>query len=142
MPTCLRPGPGPRDTPVRGVLLTDAEFDHTIGLLILREGSPLTIYATAPVLDTLANDFPVRGLLSHYADLSWREVATDVSFALGQRLRVTAVATGRKPPRYVREPNPSDDCFSFNRTKLSLPTRRKPLAQEETGFGISDRIGR
>ncbi|MFD2419832.1 pyrroloquinoline quinone biosynthesis protein PqqB [Amycolatopsis pigmentata] len=106
---CLHPGPGPRDTPVAGVLLTDAEFDHTIGLLILREGSPLTVYATAPVLDTLADVFPVRDLLSDYADLSWRQVTTDVSFTLDQRLRVTAFATGRKPPRYVREPKPGHD---------------------------------
>jgi pyrroloquinoline quinone biosynthesis protein B len=105
----LHPGPGARDTPVAGVLLSDAEFDHTIGLLILREGSPLSVYGTAPVLDTLARDFPVRDLLTDYAPLSWHEIETGVSFDLDERVRVTAFATGRKPPRYVREPKPSDD---------------------------------
>ncbi|HET6504798.1 MAG TPA: pyrroloquinoline quinone biosynthesis protein PqqB [Amycolatopsis sp.] len=105
----LHPGPGTRDTPVAGVLLSDAEFDHTIGLLILREGSPLTVYATAPVLDTLANDFPVRELLSDYASLSWQEIGGGVSFDLDEGLRVTAFATGKKPPRYVRRPKPSDE---------------------------------
>ncbi|GLY65531.1 pyrroloquinoline quinone biosynthesis protein PqqB [Amycolatopsis taiwanensis] len=105
----LHPGPGPRDTPVAGVLLSDAEFDHTIGLLILREGSPLTVYGTAPVLGTLANDFPVRDLLADYAALSWHEIESGVGFDLDGRLRVTAFPTGRKPPRYVREPKAFDD---------------------------------
>jgi pyrroloquinoline quinone biosynthesis protein B len=69
----LHPGPGPRDTPLAGVLLTDAEVDHTVGLLLLREGSALTVYGTAVVLEALADRFPVRDLLHDYADWSWCE---------------------------------------------------------------------
>lgn len=105
---CLHPGPGPRETPVAGVLLSDAEFDHTIGLLVMREGSPFTVYGTAPVLDTLASDFPVRHLLADYADLTWRRIERDVPVELDPRLTVTPFATGRKPPRYVRSPRDSD----------------------------------
>ena len=39
----LYPGPALRQTPVRGVLLTDAELDHTLGLLVLREGTSLEV---------------------------------------------------------------------------------------------------
>lgn len=49
----LAPGPGPRQTPVRGVILTDAEFDHTLGLFSLRQAESLDIYATAVVIESL-----------------------------------------------------------------------------------------
>jgi pyrroloquinoline quinone biosynthesis protein B len=51
-PPELHPGPGLRETPIRGVVLTSAELDHTIGLLTLREASALSVYATPQVLAT------------------------------------------------------------------------------------------
>jgi pyrroloquinoline quinone biosynthesis protein B len=97
----LHPGPEIRATPVAGVLLTDAEFDHTIGLLMLREESTLTVYGTAPVLDALTTWFPVRDLLSDYARLSWSRIELGTPLDLDDRLRVTAFRTGSKAPRYV-----------------------------------------
>jgi pyrroloquinoline quinone biosynthesis protein B len=97
----LHPGPEIRTTPVAGVLLTDAEFDHTIGLLMLREESSLTVYGTYPVLEALTRSFPVRELLSDYADFSWSSVETGKPLDLDDRLRVTAFMTGSKAPRYV-----------------------------------------
>ncbi|WP_020661100.1 pyrroloquinoline quinone biosynthesis protein PqqB [Amycolatopsis benzoatilytica] len=97
----LHPGPGIRQTPVAGVVLTDAEFDHTIGLLMLREESSLTVYGTYPVLEALHLWFPVRELLSDYADLSWSEVQVGKPVELDDRVRVTAFLTGSKAPRYV-----------------------------------------
>ncbi|MGW4490148.1 pyrroloquinoline quinone biosynthesis protein PqqB [Amycolatopsis sp. NPDC004368] len=99
----LHPGPAIRKTPVAGVLLTDAEFDHTIGLLMLREGSSLTVYGTYPVLEALTLWFPVRELLSDYADLTWSEVEVGKPLDLDDRLRVTPFLTGSKAPRYVGE---------------------------------------
>ncbi len=60
----LWPGPGPRDTPVRGVLLTDAEADHVAGLTVLRGAARLKVYAPAPVLAALT---PARAVLDRYA---------------------------------------------------------------------------
>ncbi|MCE3552796.1 pyrroloquinoline quinone biosynthesis protein PqqB [Pseudonocardia sp. RS11V-5] len=97
----LHPGPEIRRTPVAGVLLTDAEFDHSIGLLMLREESTLTVYGTAPVLEALSTWFPVRDLLSDYASLTWSRVELGAPLDLDDRLRVTAFLTGSKPPRYV-----------------------------------------
>ncbi|MFJ1766890.1 pyrroloquinoline quinone biosynthesis protein PqqB [Amycolatopsis sp. NPDC088138] len=116
----LHPGPGTRETPVAGVLLTDAEFDHTIGLLVLREGSALTVYGTSPVLDALTSSFPVRDLLSDYADLSWSQLETGRPLDLDDRLRVTAFPTGSKAPRYVGRPHDS--------------------AEWEVGFRLEDRV--
>ncbi|MGH6814395.1 MAG: pyrroloquinoline quinone biosynthesis protein PqqB [Hyphomicrobiaceae bacterium] len=45
---------GPRNSPIRAVVLTGAEIDHIAGLLSLRERQPYTIYATTRVLETLA----------------------------------------------------------------------------------------
>lgn len=105
----LHPGPGVRATPVAGVLLTDAEFDHTIGLLMLREESTLTVYGTAPVLTALTSSFPVRDLLSDYARIEWSRIDVGKPLHLDERLRVTAFATGAKPPRYVGEARPSPE---------------------------------
>lgn len=97
----LHPGPGVRESPVAGVLLTDAEFDHTLGLLVLREGSNLTVFGTSAVLATLTEHFPVRRLLRDYADISWRTVEIGVPVWLDDRLSATAIAVGQKRPRYV-----------------------------------------
>jgi pyrroloquinoline quinone biosynthesis protein B len=83
------------------VLLSDAEFDHTIGLLVLREGSRLTVYATAAVLNALAEHFPVARLLSNYADLHWQQIEPGRAVSLDERLQATPFVTGRKRPRYV-----------------------------------------
>lgn len=45
---------GPRTSPIKAVVLTNADVDHVAGLLSLREGFAFTIYATERVLATLA----------------------------------------------------------------------------------------
>ena len=98
----LHPGPGVRETPLAGVLLTDAELDHTIGLLILREGSPLDVYGSQEVLATLTDFFPVRRILQSYTPLSWHPVTPGEPFFLdGDRLRVQSFRVGCKKPRYA-----------------------------------------
>jgi pyrroloquinoline quinone biosynthesis protein B len=98
----LYPGPGPRQTPVRGVLLTDAELDHTLGLLILREGASLEVLATTTVLAALSKAFPVRHILHSYAPFRWQEVKPGEAFLLDEgRIRVQGFRLGLKQPRYV-----------------------------------------
>jgi len=92
---------GVRETPLRGVLLTDAELDHTLGLLCLREASALTVYATVTVLATLDSAFPLRAMLGAYTPVAWQELAADRAMALSGGLTVTAIALGTKRPRYV-----------------------------------------
>jgi pyrroloquinoline quinone biosynthesis protein B len=84
------------------VLLTDAELDHTIGLLVLREGTPLDIHATPPVFQALNQSFPIQKILSTYAPFRWNEVNAPRSFMLdGGRIEVTPFRTGAKRPRYA-----------------------------------------
>lgn len=50
----LHPQGGLRDSPVKAVVLTNADVDHVTGLLTLRESQPLRVYATSRVLGVLA----------------------------------------------------------------------------------------
>ncbi len=100
---CLHPGPLPlRGSPIQVVLLTDAELDHTTGLLQLRQGSSIDIYATAPVLGALADGFPVRRIVEPYANFKWHEMRPEESYPLfGGQLSICPFYLGDKPPRYV-----------------------------------------
>jgi pyrroloquinoline quinone biosynthesis protein B len=50
----MHPADGLRHSPLAGVVLTNADVDHVAGLLSLREGQPLNIYATSRVHRVLA----------------------------------------------------------------------------------------
>ncbi|GLY52608.1 pyrroloquinoline quinone biosynthesis protein PqqB [Lentzea sp. NBRC 102530] len=95
----LDPGPGARETPLRGALFTDAELDHTLGLLTLRGGAGLTVWAPGPVLHALRDQFDLRSVIDGYAPVAWRQV--DGDFDLGG-LRVSAIPISGKRPKYAR----------------------------------------
>jgi pyrroloquinoline quinone biosynthesis protein B len=100
--SALQPGPNIRSTPILGVLLTDAELDHTIGLLSLRQCTEIEVYAAAPVLNALRGPFPVQQILQPYASFHWEEVRLREFFPLfGGRLRVYPFHLGCKSPRYA-----------------------------------------
>ena len=52
----LHPEPdgGPRNSPIKAVVLTNGDVDAVAGLLTLREGQPFTVYGTERVLGVLA----------------------------------------------------------------------------------------
>ncbi len=58
----LHPCAGLRHSPLRAVVLTNADVDHVAGLLTLRESQPFALYATRRVHDLLS-DNPVFGVL-------------------------------------------------------------------------------
>lgn len=59
----LHPANGLRHSPVAGVVLTNADVDHVAGLLSLREGQALSLYATGRVHQVLAAN-PIFGVLN------------------------------------------------------------------------------
>lgn len=102
----LQPGGKVRGTPIFAVLLTDAELDHTIGLLHLRESAEIEVYAASPVLQALEGPFPIRQMLGPYAAFTWSEVKLNESFPLfGGRLIIHPFYLGCKPPRYAAVPD-------------------------------------
>ena len=44
-----------RGTAIHGVMLTNADLDHTLGLLLLREGTSLSIYASRQTQSALTS---------------------------------------------------------------------------------------
>ncbi len=68
---------GLRGSPVRAVVVTNADVDHIAGLLSLREGTGFDLWASAETHAVLA-DSPVFGVMS--AVVVRREMALDTAF--------------------------------------------------------------
>jgi pyrroloquinoline quinone biosynthesis protein B len=92
---------GVRAAPVAGVLLTDAEIDHTAGLLLLRESSaPIRVYGSAPVRRALTEGYPVLPILAGYSGVDWRTLEPEESLRIdGSSLEVESFAAGGDAPR-------------------------------------------
>lgn len=76
----LQPARKVRDTAIKSILITDAQIDHTTGLLTLREhDAPWDIYCTAAVHEDLTTGFPIFNILEHFRGVNWHEVKTDES---------------------------------------------------------------
>jgi len=85
----LHPGSSPgggRVVPLQAVLLTDAELDHTLGLLLLREGRGLEIHGTAATRDTLWEGTSLLPTLEAYCPVKWEPVVPGRSVPLGDGL--------------------------------------------------------
>ena len=85
----LHPRAG-RDTPLRAVLLTDAELDHTLGLLLLREAQALEVHATPAVYETLRGGTGVLATLERYCRVDWHPVTPGLDVPLGEGLSYRA----------------------------------------------------
>ena len=72
----LQPRPGsPRNTPIAGVLLTNADLDHGLGLLLLRQReTPLVVCATD---ETRAGLDWIDVVLEPFCGVEWRTVSRD-----------------------------------------------------------------
>jgi len=94
---------GVRSPPVAGVLLTDAEIDHTAGLLLMRESAtPLCILGDAGVERALTDGYPVLRMLERYCGAAWRTLEPGRPQPLaGSSLVVEPFATGGDAPRYL-----------------------------------------
>ena len=98
----LHPGGGhARDTPVRDVLLTNADLDHVLGLFLLREGrQTLRVHCTAAVRETLQHGLRMNSVLGGYCGVEWHDLPGNLSGS-GFTLRTIPLPGG--PPRYSQE---------------------------------------
>jgi pyrroloquinoline quinone biosynthesis protein B len=63
----------PRDTPIQGIVLTNGDLDHCLGLLSLRESQPLVLYATDSVRRGFTeNNVLFRTLERFDGQVTWR----------------------------------------------------------------------
>lgn len=102
------PAPGvARDVPIEGVVLTDAELDHTLGLLLLREGRALTVYATQAVIDVLERDSRILPTMRAFGGVSLVTLPLDHPVAMVDRagqamgLTIEAFAVHGDAPRFA-----------------------------------------
>jgi pyrroloquinoline quinone biosynthesis protein B len=111
----LHPRHGLRDTPIRAVVLMDAQIDHVTGLLSLREGPPIELYCTPAVFEELTAGLPLLPTLEHYCGIHWHllpvageQTAADfhVDTLPGLRFRALAIP-GKAPPYSPRRNDPS-----------------------------------
>lgn len=81
----LHPDDG-RVVRLQAVLLTDAELDHTLGLLLMREGRGLQVHATDSVHETLTNGTGILKTLEAYCPVTWTPVRPGTAVSLGNGL--------------------------------------------------------
>lgn len=100
--------PGLGRAAVRALLLTGPQIDHVGGLLSLRGGAPIDLYATPAVFEQLTSAMPVLPVLQHYCGVHWQvvPVAGDRRWATFSvdglpSLEFTALATEAAPPPHL-----------------------------------------
>jgi pyrroloquinoline quinone biosynthesis protein B len=103
---------GVRYVPVEGVITTDAELDHTMGLALLREARQLQLYATSAVQAVLSEDSRLLPVTAAFAQVTVMPLPLDQPVELryrdgaGTGLEVTAFAVAGDPPRFARRDLP------------------------------------
>jgi pyrroloquinoline quinone biosynthesis protein B len=93
-----------RDSPIAGLLLTNGDLDHCLGLLSLRESYPISLYATDSVRAgfTESNVF-YKTLQRFDGQVKWNRLAPGVATSLGGTLSVTAFALPGKRPLHLED---------------------------------------
>jgi pyrroloquinoline quinone biosynthesis protein B len=111
----------PRHSPIAGLVLTNGDLDHCLGLLSLRESHPLTVYATESVrAGFTAGNVLYRTLERFDGQVTWRALAVAHEQPLGDsRLTIAAIATPGNLP-------------------LHLKTLREPSAEDNVGLVVRD----
>jgi pyrroloquinoline quinone biosynthesis protein B len=112
-----RSGPdGERVVPVQGALLTDAELDHTLGLLLLREGRGLQVHATAATRDTLWDGTSVLRTLEAYCPVKWEPVVPGSEVPLGNGLSYRAFDVPTRKRSRFRSAGPAGRVVGYRLT--------------------------
>ena len=114
-----------RQSPIAGTVLLNADLDHVLGLLLLRELQPLRVHATKSVRRILTKDNSMFAMLQRVpGQVSWNEFTPGASFPLlepggnDSGLRCRALPLGTHFPAYVS------------------PPRRSQLAPLESSLGL------
>jgi len=99
---------GLRDSPIAGIILTNADLDQCLGLLTLRESHPLHLYATEAVRHAFADENRLYRALCQTADqVTWHELKLEAPQPLlstdgtPSGLTVTAIPVPGKVPLYL-----------------------------------------
>jgi pyrroloquinoline quinone biosynthesis protein B len=111
----LHPRDGVRQSPISGAVLLNADIDHVLGLLLLRELQPLRIYSTSSVRRILRDDNSMFAMLQRVPNQTqWTDFAPREQFSLrnadgedsGVLCRTSSL--GNHYPAYVARNRQSD----------------------------------
>ena len=104
----LQPRKGPvRNSPIEGALLTNADLDHVLGLILMREGARLQIHAPAGVREALGQGLNFETLAGAFGGADWHEPPESGVQPLLLRngkesgLNYRAYLLSNDPPRYA-----------------------------------------
>ena len=100
----LQPARAARDTGIAGIVLVDAQIDHTAGLFMLRESTaPLAIWCTDAAHADLSSGNPIFAVLGHYCGVDRRRLDSsgeEFTIAGVDGVRWAAIAVASKPAPY------------------------------------------
>jgi pyrroloquinoline quinone biosynthesis protein B len=107
LPLPAIPDSSVRLVPIEGVVLTDAELDHTMGIVLLREAGRLPVVATSAVTGILERDSRILETTRAFSDVPVTELSLDRPVPLlcregspsGLSVEAFAVPAGR--PRFA-----------------------------------------
>jgi pyrroloquinoline quinone biosynthesis protein B len=95
-----------RHSPIAGILFSNGDLDHCLGLLSLRESHPLVVHATATMRDGFRqNNVLYRTLERFTGQIDWRALVLGQEQALGgdgTGLRVTAWPIAGNLPLHLK----------------------------------------
>jgi pyrroloquinoline quinone biosynthesis protein B len=108
---------GQRSLPFAGIILTDAEIDHTTGLILLRESSqPLSIYSPVSVKMALTTGYPLLNTLQNYCGVEWFPLTLQESTLLAGDLEIEPFSLSTKPPKYMQSETGLDEIWGIGLT--------------------------
>lgn len=103
---------GSRHVPVEGIVVTDAELDHTVGIVLLREARHLQLCATTAVLRVLEEDSRILPVTRAFAEVRITTMVPGSALSLcyhdggNSGLVVESFPVPAGPPRFAREDLP------------------------------------
>lgn len=119
----LQPRPGAlRDSPIVDVVLTNADVDHVMGLVHLRERQRFAVHASARTLAALA-DNPVFRVLDRSLVMFVR-IEPEKPFIVAGDVAVTAFVTPGKAPLYLEGEGPQPVEAANDGSAIGLDVRR------------------
>ena len=90
-----------RHSPIRDLILTGAEVDQSLGLLLLREFHRFRVHATASVRKILTEDNSMFGVLARFpGQVEWHDLPLDRPFSAGGA-RLEAIPLSASFPGFV-----------------------------------------
>lgn len=101
------PPAGPRHVPIEGVVLTDAEIDHSMGIVLLREGRAMNLWTTSSIEAMIASDSRFLQVTRAFAEVRITRIEPEVRTPLLHRdgaragLSVEPFLVTAGPPRFA-----------------------------------------